>query len=460
MRSWWCLKDVRSRFVFCCCWATCCCWWPPLDPIMLTQPLSIDDGDDEDVSSKPAPSTLMYESSSLSANRNKFHQSETEKKTETNSSPTYRSWCWSCPTCYLAAFWCGPVGSWAKQRARRTQEIRRVCRRFPWAQRCWPAGRVSVRNGGDDGRSGGDEDYRMDALDDESCKRRPAVAAAGTSDRKCYCWRWIPMLIGMILVDSVAGNRWERRPCQKWILWSSGSGRRDSWSIACETDVHGLASPTRPAAVSRNTWRTVCDRWTTCQVAHIYTLENRSNRCDCWTCRRGSVKVWWIGLEFCLLPVVVFAAVDARLTGETGQGRVERPSALVAPETLAVPGLVNGHQVVAIGDLEPAAGADGSRGGRCNRRWNGWSSASFARLLRRLRWTCCLLFCHRSAFVSGHVSTLFLNRMVVVVLIKRRIEHGVTDRVLLNHLAIRFVVVIVVVAGQVVAKSSSRRPNS
>ena len=46
---------------------------------------------------------------------------------------------------------------------------------------------MSVRNDEDDGRSGDDEDYRMDALDDESCKRRPAVAAAGTSDRKCYC---------------------------------------------------------------------------------------------------------------------------------------------------------------------------------------------------------------------------------------------------------------------------------
>jgi hypothetical protein len=58
------------------------------------------------------------------------------------------------------------------------------------------------------------------------------------------------------------------------------------------------------------------------------------------------------------LPVVVFAAVDARLAGETGQGRVEWPSALVAPETLAVPGFVNGYQVVAIDDLEPAAGAN------------------------------------------------------------------------------------------------------
>ena len=56
------------------------------------------------------------------------------------------------------------------------------------------------------------------------------------------------------------------------------------------------------------------------------------------------------------LPVVVFSAIDARLASETGQGRVEWPSAFVTPETLAVPGFVNGNQVVAINDLEPAAG--------------------------------------------------------------------------------------------------------
>lgn len=72
MRSWWCLNDVRRRLVFCCCDVTCCCccWWtplaPPIDPI-VTQPFNMEEqGDEEDVSSIPAPSTLMYESSSPS----------------------------------------------------------------------------------------------------------------------------------------------------------------------------------------------------------------------------------------------------------------------------------------------------------------------------------------------------------------------------------------------------------
>ena len=70
MRNWWCLKDVRNRLVFCCCWIEpcCCCWCglctplaPPIEPISMEE-----HGDDDDVSINPAPSTDMNESSSLS----------------------------------------------------------------------------------------------------------------------------------------------------------------------------------------------------------------------------------------------------------------------------------------------------------------------------------------------------------------------------------------------------------
>lgn len=50
------------------------------------------------------------------------------------------------------------------------------------------------------------------------------------------------------------------------------------------------------------------------------------------------------------LPVIIIAAIDARLTGEAGQGRVEGPSAFVATEALTVPRLIDGHQVESIGD--------------------------------------------------------------------------------------------------------------
>ncbi len=57
------------------------------------------------------------------------------------------------------------------------------------------------------------------------------------------------------------------------------------------------------------------------------------------------------------IPVVVFTAVDARLTGETGMSRVEWASALVASEAFAVPSLVHGNEVIAIDNLETAAAA-------------------------------------------------------------------------------------------------------
>ena len=57
------------------------------------------------------------------------------------------------------------------------------------------------------------------------------------------------------------------------------------------------------------------------------------------------------------LPVIVVTAVDARLAGETRQGRVEWSATFVASKTFAVPGLVHCYEKVAIDDLETATTA-------------------------------------------------------------------------------------------------------
>ena len=57
------------------------------------------------------------------------------------------------------------------------------------------------------------------------------------------------------------------------------------------------------------------------------------------------------------IPVIVFATVDARLTGETGVSRVEWASALVTSEAFAVPSLVHSNEVIPIDDLKTAAAA-------------------------------------------------------------------------------------------------------
>lgn len=65
--------------------------------------------------------------------------------------------------------------------------------------------------------------------------------------------------------------------------------------------------------------------------------------------------------KFYYVPVVIVATIDAGLAGETGQGRVQRPSALAAPETLAVPRSLHGHKVIAVRDFEAASTAQRGR---------------------------------------------------------------------------------------------------
>ena len=61
------------------------------------------------------------------------------------------------------------------------------------------------------------------------------------------------------------------------------------------------------------------------------------------------------------LPVIVVTAVDARLAGETRQGRVEWSATFVASKTFAVPGLVHGNEEVAVDDLETTTAAQSRR---------------------------------------------------------------------------------------------------
>lgn len=60
------------------------------------------------------------------------------------------------------------------------------------------------------------------------------------------------------------------------------------------------------------------------------------------------------------LPVVVFLAVDTSILAETGELRLQVELALTALEAAHVPLLVHRQQVVAVGDLAPAAGAQRS----------------------------------------------------------------------------------------------------
>ena len=135
--------------------------------------------------------------------------------------------------------------------------------------------------------------------------------------------------------------------------------------------------------------------------------------------------------------MVIVAAVDARLAGETGEGRVQGPSAFVAPEAIAVPCLVDGHQVVSIGDLETAAGADGRL------------------LLDRFTSAAGRLLTDVDRFlVIGNAALLF---HLAAAAVKRRHLIGV---VLLDHfdrfVGVDVVVVVVLTAGQVVG----HRPDS
>ena len=64
-------------------------------------------------------------------------------------------------------------------------------------------------------------------------------------------------------------------------------------------------------------------------------------------------------LGFCAnLPVVIVAAVDARLAAEARRVRVQRPATLGARQTALVPGALHGHQVETVLDLQAAAGAN------------------------------------------------------------------------------------------------------
>ena len=59
-----------------------------------------------------------------------------------------------------------------------------------------------------------------------------------------------------------------------------------------------------------------------------------------------------------IIPGIILAAVDSRLSGETGERRIERTPALVAAETLCVPVFADGHQIKMIGDAGPTSEAD------------------------------------------------------------------------------------------------------
>lgn len=61
------------------------------------------------------------------------------------------------------------------------------------------------------------------------------------------------------------------------------------------------------------------------------------------------------------LPVVIIAAVDARLASETRESRVKRSPALAASEAFAVPGLVHGNEEVAVDDLETTTATQSRR---------------------------------------------------------------------------------------------------
>ena len=56
----------------------------------------------------------------------------------------------------------------------------------------------------------------------------------------------------------------------------------------------------------------------------------------------------WMGYK---LPVIIIAAVNTRLSCETGQGRIQGPATLAAAETVAVPGAFHRNEIEPIGDL-------------------------------------------------------------------------------------------------------------
>lgn len=161
------------------------------------------------------------------------------------------------------------------------------------------------------------------------------------------------------------------------------------------------------------------------------------------------------------------------MASETGQGRVEWPPAFVAPETLAVPGLVDGHQVVTIDDFESATGAND----RCRRHSRSRllllhsCGASFVRELLRRR------FLRRDRFIFSSYRrfiSLLLDQMLdgqelmtlllLEMMIKIRLQHraAVADRLmLLNHFRVGRLVVVVVVVAVCGERGSrySRRPS-
>ena len=175
------------------------------------------------------------------------------------------------------------------------------------------------------------------------------------------------------------------------------------------------------------------------------------------------------------LPVVVFSAIDARLAGKTGQGRVEWPSAFVTLETLAMPGFVNGNQVVAIDDLEPAAGTHDRCCCCCCVRVVARSYPSLLLLnscrpgfMRKLLCCCSLGWASGRVVYVGHFffQSLFFHQMMerqklmallllLLLLLEMMIEigfqHGVgvvKDRLMmLDHFSVGQLVVVVVVDG-------------